>query len=279
MKPYIFCSRNSIHIIDIKETIRGLLRSKKFLASVVSSGKDVLFVGTKRQARQPVIEQALRCGMPSVTERWLGGTLTNFRTIRSRLTRLEELEDMEEKGLMAAQSKKMASTLRREMNKIKRNLDGIRKMDRMPGVLVVIDSRREHIAIHEARKLHIPTVCLIDTDSDPDVVDLPIPGNDDAMRAIELVLSELAGAVLEGKAVQVAGAKEGEEVRRKSRRVSTARAAEAMADGSDQKAVPVETQKTAAQTNKVPAQPSDVLQDVAPDTAPPRDDREGSSKV
>jgi len=228
MKPYIFCCRNSIHIIDIKQTIKGLLRSKKFLADVVSSGKDVLFVGTKRQARQPIISQADRCGMPYVTERWLGGTLTNFRTIRSRLSRLEELEDMDTKGLLSAQSKKMESTLRREMNKIRRNLNGIRKMDQMPGALVLIDAKRELIAIHEARKLHIPTICLIDTDSDPDLVGLPIPGNDDAMRAIELVTTVLADAILEGKAAQSKQDDgEAEEAPRRSRRLSTTRAAKA----------------------------------------------------
>jgi len=229
MKPYIFCSRNSIHIINIKETLKGLLRARKYLARMVSSGKDILIVGTKRQARQPVMEQADRCDMPYVIERWLGGTLTNFRTIRSRLGRLEELEEMDAKGLMAAESKKMESTLRREMRKIQRNLGGIRKMDRLPGVLIVIDARRENNAIEEARKLGIPTICLMDTDSDPDVVDIPIPGNDDAMRAIELVLTQLVDAVLEGKSGRTE-AEAAEGAPRRSRRVSTARAAETLAD-------------------------------------------------
>ncbi|MBN1846655.1 MAG: 30S ribosomal protein S2 [Sedimentisphaerales bacterium] len=230
MKPYIFCSRNSIHIINIKETLRGLIRAKKFLGRMVASGKDILIVGTKRQARQPVMEQANRCGMPYVIERWLGGTLTNFRTIRSRLGRLEELEEMDAKGLMAAESKKMESTLRREMRKIRRNLGGIRTMDRMPGALVIIDARREHNAVDEARKLGIPTICLMDTDSDPDIVDLPIPGNDDAMRVIELVLAQLADAVLEGKSGRQES-DESEEARRgRSRRISVARAAEVMAN-------------------------------------------------
>lgn len=231
MKPYIFCSRNSIHIINIKETMKGLLRSRKFLANVASSGKDVLFVGTKRQARQPIIQQAVRCGMPHVTERWLGGTLTNFSTIRKRLGRLEELEAMDEKGLMAAQSKKMESTLRREMRKIKRNLDGIREMNRLPGALIIIDARREHLAVSEARKLKIPTVCLLDTDSDPDHVDIPIPGNDDAMRTIEIISKQLADAILEGKAAQpepATSTTESQGQRPQSRRVSTAQAATQM---------------------------------------------------
>jgi len=235
MKPYIFCVRNSIHIINIKETMKGLLRSKKFLAHVVASGKDVLFVGTKRQARNPVIQQSQRSGMHSVSERWLGGTLTNFRTIRSRLSRLEELEAMEETGQMEAQGKKMASTLRREMKKIKRNLDGIRNMTRLPGAMVIIDPRREYIAVNEARKLGIPIIALLDTDSDPDVVDIPIPGNDDAMRAIELIVTHLTDSILEGKVVRVeegAGPEQGEPVRRSSRRrISAAQAAEALASG------------------------------------------------
>jgi len=230
MKPYIYCNRNSIHIIDIKETMKGLLRARKFISSVVASGQDILFVGTKRQARKPLMDQATRCGMPYVTERWLGGTLTNFRTIRSRLGRLEELEQMDENGLLAAESKKRQSTLRREMRKIKRNLDGIRNMEKMPGVLCLIDARRENIALLEARILKIPTICLMDTDSDPDMVDLPIPGNDDAMRVIELVAQQLADAVLEGKAGQGKGDQADDDSRRgRSRRMSTARAAQVIA--------------------------------------------------
>ena len=230
MKPYIFCVRNGIHIINIKETLRGLLRAKKFLTSLVASGKDVLFVGTKRQARQAILEHANRCGMPCVVERWLGGTLTNFRTIRARLGRLEELEAMEEQGVLAAESKKMESTLRRELRKIRRNLGGIRTMSRLPGALVIIDARREINAVLEARKLGIVTLCLMDTDSDPDLVDLPIPGNDDAMRAIEIIVSQLADAVEEGKAGRSAAeeAQPEEAARPRSRRASVARAAEAL---------------------------------------------------
>jgi small subunit ribosomal protein S2 len=241
MKPYIFGSRNSIYIINIKETIKGLLRAKKFLAQMSSMGKNVLFVGTKRQARNPLETHSQRCGMPFVAERWLGGTLTNFHTIRSRLSRLTELEQMEEKGLMEAQSKKMASMLRRELRKIKRNLDGIRNMDRLPGALVVIDARREYIAINEARKLGIPIVCLLDTDSDPELVDIPIPGNDDAMRAIDLVLMHLADSVQEGKAAYAETARQNEETQAQARRgggrtgrISASQAAEAVAGGAPQ---------------------------------------------
>ncbi len=198
MAPYIFGRRNTIHIIDIRETVKGLLRARKFIAQVVIGGADVLFVGTKRQARHHVKQQATRVGMPYVAERWLGGTLTNFRTIRSRLARLEELEAAEADGTTQQYSKKMIASRTRELRKIKRNLDGIRGMDRLPGALVVIDVHRERNAVREARKLGIPTVCLIDTDSDPEFADLPIPGNDDAMRAIEMVLAHLADAVDEG---------------------------------------------------------------------------------
>jgi small subunit ribosomal protein S2 len=197
MQPYIFGKRNLIHIIDIRETVKGLLRARKFLAQVVAKGDDVLFVGTKRQARSAVQKVAARTNMHYVSERWLGGTLTNFRTIRSRLARLEELEAIEKDG-MSAYSKKMVSTLTRERRKIQRNLDGIRKMSKLPGALVLVDVKREHIAAREARKLGIPVIALIDTDSDPDTCDIPIPGNDDAMRAIELICDSLADSILEG---------------------------------------------------------------------------------
>ena len=200
MRPYIYARRNQIHIIDLKETLRGLLRAKKYLSKVISQGSLVLFVGTKRQAAEPVQAAARKCGMPFVNERWLGGTLTNFRTIRSRLKRLEELESLEKTGAMAAFSKKRQSTLIRERKKIFTNLDGIRDMNRLPEALIVIDPRRESIAVKEARLLGVKVVALIDTDSDPDLVDLPIPGNDDSIRSIALMLQHLADAVLEGKA-------------------------------------------------------------------------------
>src|SRR5450432_4050117 len=199
MQPYIHGKRHMIHIIDVKETVKGLLRAKRLVAQTIASGKDILFVGTKRQARHAIEEESKRCGMHYVNERWLGGTLTNFRTIRDRLKRLEELEKLWETGQIETYSKKMKSTLNREMTKIKTNLEGIRKMDRMPGVMFIVDTRREHIAVKEAKKLGVKTIALIDTDSDPDLIDLPIPGNDDAMRAIELIVHELAESVIEGK--------------------------------------------------------------------------------
>jgi small subunit ribosomal protein S2 len=200
MRPYIYARRNQIHIIDLKETLRGLIRAKKYLSKVISQGSLVLFVGTKRQAAEPVSAAARKCGMPFVNERWLGGTLTNFRTIRSRLKRLEELESLEKTGEMATYSKKRQSTLIRERKKIFTNLDGIRDMNRLPEALIVIDPRREAIAVKEARLLGVKIVALIDTDSDPDLVDLAIPGNDDSIRSIDLMLQHLSDAVLEGKA-------------------------------------------------------------------------------
>src|ERR1700730_16059667 len=199
MEPYILGKRNMIHIINVKETIKGLLRAKRLIQNIVGSGKDVLFVGTKRQARHAIEEEARRCGMHYVAERWLGGTLTNFRTIRARLNRLEELEKLWQTGQIETYSKKMKSTLQREMEKIKTNLEGIRKMEKMPGVMFIVDTRREHIAVKEAKKLGVPTIALIDTDSDPDLIDLPIPGNDDAMRAVEIVCKELADSIIDGK--------------------------------------------------------------------------------
>ena len=200
MLPYIHGKKNKIHIIDVKATVKGLLLARKFLTKVVADGKDVLFVGTKRQARGILEKFVGEAGQPYVIERWLGGTLTNFRTIRDRLKRLEELEAIDSAGDMSTSySKKMESTLRREKAKILRNLAGIRNMTKLPGAMVVIDVKREVNAVREARKLGIPTVCLIDTDSDPDFADIPIPGNDDAMRSIEVVVQSLVAAVNEGK--------------------------------------------------------------------------------
>src|SRR5687768_5547200 len=199
MEPYIHGKRNMIHIIDVKETVKGLLRAKKLIQATIASGKDVLFVGTKRQARHALEAEAQRCGMHYVSERWLGGTLTNFRTIRARLNRLDELERIFGGPEIENYSKKIRATMQRELTKIKANLEGIRKMERLPGLMFIIDTRREHIAVKEAKKLGVTTVALIDTDSDPENIDLPVPGNDDAMRAIEIVMKELADSIIEGK--------------------------------------------------------------------------------
>ena len=247
MKPYIYNRRNLIHIIDVRETLKGVIAAKRFLNRLIAGGKDVVFVGTKRQARSVVEEVGKRCGMPYVAERWLGGTLTNYRTIRSRLQRLEELEQiLQSPDVNKNFSKKMESSLKREYRKILRNLSGIRTMDRLPGAIFVVDVKREHIAIKEARKLGIPVVALIDTDSDPDEVDIAIPGNDDAMRAIELILKEVGDAVVEGKAGRTAKDDMGEREgggerggRRPRRMTATARAEQERADAAE-KPQPVE---------------------------------------
>ncbi len=200
MRPYIYGRRNDIHIIDIKETVRGILRARRYLQKVAAQGSLILFVGTKRQAAKPVMEAAEACGMPYVNERWLGGTLTNFRTVRGRLKRLEELETLEENGELNTYSKKMQSTLSREKRKIFRNLNGVRMLNRLPESIVVIDPRKEKNCVREAHALGIKVVGLIDTDSDPDDIDLPIPGNDDSIRSIRLVLAHLGSAVAAGKA-------------------------------------------------------------------------------
>jgi small subunit ribosomal protein S2 len=199
MEPYIFSKRGNIHIINIKKTLEGILIAKKLLAEIVSSGKDVVFVGTKRQAQKAVEAAAGKCGMHFVSQRWLGGMLTNFRTIRSRLQRLEELEKMAADGTMDTESKKQASRLKREMRKVKANLDGVRNMSRLPGAVVVVDAKKEYIALREAKKLGITTIGILDTDSDPVTVDVAIPANDDSIRTVDLILSELADAVAVGK--------------------------------------------------------------------------------
>ncbi|MDA1051204.1 MAG: 30S ribosomal protein S2 [Planctomycetota bacterium] len=199
MAAYIYARKNLIHIIDIRETVRGLLRAKKYLSDVAAGGSLILFVGTKRQASGTIEREALRCGMPFVNERWLGGALTNFRTIRNRLARLEELERLRTSDELATYSKKMQSALNREYRKMYRNLNGLRSMNRLPECLIVFDPKKEHNAICEARKLGITTVALIDTDCDPDLVDLPIPGNDDGIRSIELIAKQVADAIVAAK--------------------------------------------------------------------------------
>ena len=215
MRPYIYARKNLIHIIDVRETVRGLLRAKKYLTQLASQGSLILFVGTKRQAADAIEREAGRCGMPFVNDRWLGGTLTNFRTIRSRLGRLEELEDVKNTDKINTYSKKAQSALTREYRKMFRNLNGIRTMSRLPACLVIVDPKKEKNAVSEAQKLGVATVSLIDTDCDPDLVDLPIPGNDDSMRSIELIVKMLSDAILAGRnraAVESQHAAEGAEV-------------------------------------------------------------------
>jgi small subunit ribosomal protein S2 len=228
MAPFIFAKRGTIHIIDVKKTLKGLLIAKKLLAEVVSSGKDVVFVGTKRQAQKAIESAAHKCEMHYVSQRWLGGMLTNFRTVRARLQRLEQLEAMAEDGTLDIESKKQASRLKREMRKIKSNLEGVRNMSRLPGAVVVVDAKKEYLALREARKLDIATVGLLDTDSDPDTVDVAIPANDDSIRAVDLILHELADAVAIGKTMTAA--RQEQPPQRPPRRVRSRRPPMARAD-------------------------------------------------
>ena len=198
MEDYIFESRNKIHIIDIRKSLRLLTTALEFIQDVVADGKDVLFVGTKKQAREILKESAERLQMHYVVDRWLGGALTNFQTIRLSINRLMELEALRDESALEGRSKKEIASLRREEHKLHRNLDGIRAMEDLPGVMVVIDIGREMNAVREARKLGIPIVALIDTNCDPTLVDLPIPGNDDGIRSTKLIISKIEEAIVVG---------------------------------------------------------------------------------
>jgi small subunit ribosomal protein S2 len=255
MAPFIFAKRGNIHIIDVKKTLKGLLIAKKLLAEVVSSGKDVVFVGTKRQAQKAVENAAEKCGMHYVSQRWLGGTLTNFRTIRSRLQRLEQLEAMAEDGTLDSESKKQASRLKREMRKIKANLQGIRNMSRLPGSVVVVDAKNEYLALREAKKLDIATIGLLDTDSDPDTVDVAIPANDDSIRAVELILNELADAVAIGKTM----APVRQEVPQRPKRVRPRRPVMARAN-EDKHQATSDIEQSAVQITDAPSQENQIEQ-------------------
>ena len=197
MKKYIFAARHDIHIIDLEKTAKLIEEAYAFVVEQVKAGKSVLFVGTKRQAQDAIKEEAERCGQFYVNSRWLGGTLTNFKTIRSRIEYLEKLEKMEESGEFELLPKKEVLGLKKEMAKLQENLGGIKKMRGMPGVMFVVDPHNEDIAVAEARKLHIPIVAITDTNCDPDLIDYVIPGNDDAIRAIKLISSVIANAVIE----------------------------------------------------------------------------------
>ncbi|OQY94258.1 MAG: 30S ribosomal protein S2 [Anaerolineae bacterium UTCFX2] len=202
MKPYIFTERNSIHIIDLQKTVKTLQQAYSLVRDTVAEGGTVLFVGTKRQAQETIQEEAERAGMPYVTVRWLGGMLTNWRTIRARINELERLERMRERGDFGRVTKKEALMLSREIERLETLLGGIREMNNLPDLLFVVDVRREATAIHEANLLKIPVLALVDTNCDPRNVDYVIPSNDDAIRAIKLLVSKIADAAIEGKAMR-----------------------------------------------------------------------------
>ena len=202
MKEYIFGERNGIYIIDLGKTVKLFKEAEDFVMNLASEGKTLLFVGTKRQAQDVIAEEAVRSGMYFVNQRWLGGLLTNFSTIQRSLGRLRDLEAMETDGRYDTLSKKEISQLEKEKRKLQKNLEGIRNMSRLPDALFVVDTRKEKIAVDEARKLKIPVIGVVDTNCDPDEVDYVIPGNDDALRSIRLFASRIADAVLSGRGIR-----------------------------------------------------------------------------
>jgi small subunit ribosomal protein S2 len=199
MKPYIFGARNGIYIIDLQKTVRMFNTAYQFLVDTVAAGDSVLFVGTKKQAVDSIVEESERCGMFRVTHRWLGGMLTNFQTIKNSIDRLKQLKSMKEDGSISKFPKKEILKMEREMMKLDRNLGGIEDMERLPGAVFIVDPRRENIAVAEANKLRIPIVAIVDSNCDPDPIDYIIPGNDDAIRSIRLFSAKVADACLEGK--------------------------------------------------------------------------------
>ena len=215
MRPYIFGARNGIYIIDLQKTVQLFKVAYSFVADTVAAGHSVIFVGTKKQAAESIAEEALRSEMYYVNNRWLGGTLTNFETIRKSIDRLKGLEQMKADGTIMKFPKKEILALERQMVKLRKNLGGIKDMDRLPGAMFVIDPRRERIAVHEARKLGIPVVAVVDTNCDPDEIDYIIPGNDDAIRAIRLMTGRIADACIDGRKrydeAVVGGEEEGDE--------------------------------------------------------------------
>ena len=199
MKEYIFTERNGIYIIDLQKTVKKIEEAYEFVKNVSAEGGNILFVGTKKQAQESIQEEAQRCGMFYVNQRWLGGMLTNFKTIRRRIDRLNELEKMEEEGLFEVLPKKEVLNLKHEKERLEKNLGGIKDMTELPQAVFIVDPRKERIAVQEARKLGIPIVAIVDTNCDPDEVDYVIPGNDDAIRAVKLLTEKIADAVIEGR--------------------------------------------------------------------------------
>ena len=215
MAKYIFAERNGTYIIDLRQTARMLRNACDFLRDIVSQGEVVLFVGTKRQAAETIIEQSERCEMFYVNERWLGGMLTNFETIKKSINRLNDLERMEQDGTFDLLPKKEVMDLKREKERLERNLSGIRGMEKLPGAVIIIDTIKEKIAVAEANKLMIPCIAIVDTKCDPDQIDYPIPGNDDAIRSIKLICEKLADAIVEGRAELLKVEEEQEETNEK----------------------------------------------------------------
>jgi small subunit ribosomal protein S2 len=214
MKPYIFMERNGVHILDVRKTIQRLDIACDAIAKVAAAGRPVLFVGTKKQASEIIIEEAERASSFYIASRWLGGMLTNYQTIRQSIKRLDDLDRMEEDGTFGKLTKKEVLGLQKAQEKLGRELGGIRRMGRLPGAVVVVDTKKEKIAVAEAKKLGIPIFAIVDTNSDPDVIDYPVPGNDDAIRSVKLIIRTLADAVMEGTTQQTRPESQGEGDRR-----------------------------------------------------------------
>ena len=251
MQPFIFMDRNGIHIIDLQQTVTRLNEAYKFVEQLAAEGGTILFVGTKKQAQEAVAEEAKRCGMFYVNQRWLGGMLTNFQTIQSRIRYLRDLEARRERGDFERLPKKEVQRLQDDMNRLERTLGGIKDMRRLPNAVFIVDTRKERTAVLEARRLEIPVIALADTNCDPDEMDYPIPANDDAIRAVRLLCSKIADAVLEGRRQLEAAHKdeeqpEGGEATEVS--AAPAEAAEAPAESTGQEAAPAEVAETEAPT-------------------------------
>jgi small subunit ribosomal protein S2 len=247
MKPYIFGERNGIYIIDLGKTAKLLRDAEQFVSDLAAQGRTLLFVGTKRQAQDAIAEDAQRCGMYYVNQRWLGGLLTNFSTIQRSLGRLRELEAMVTDGRYDTLSKKEIARLEKEKRKLQKNLDGIRNMGGLPDALFVVDTRNEQIAVDEARKLKIPVIGIVDTNCDPDQVDLIVPGNDDALRAIRLFTARVAEAVIEGRGLRESATAE-----------SAERGDESDEDRSGRRGAPVARQRTARPESQPATTPASV---------------------
>lgn len=240
MKQYIFGERNGIYIIDLQKTQRLFKDAVKFVAQSAAEGKSVLFVGTKRQAQEAIAEEAARCGMAFVNQRWLGGLLTNYQTIQKSIKRMREIEAMQTDGRAEALTKKERIGLEREKQKLLKNLSGIKDMGKLPDIMFVIDARKEEIAIQEANRLGIPVIAVVDTNCSPDGVDYVIPGNDDALRAVRLFASKIADAVVEGRQLGAKAIEDGEE--------GEGGAAAPAGNGQDSEAPPAESQAAAQAT-------------------------------
>ena len=266
MKRYIYGGRNGIYIIDLHLTLKLFEEARQFIQDTVTQGELVLFVGTKKQAQEAVEEAAKSCGMYYVSQRWLGGMLTNFRTIQTRIARLNELKKMEENGVFDQLPKKEAARLRDEADRLDRFLGGIKDMPKLPGAIYIVDLKKERIALAEARKLEIPVVAIVDTNCDPDEVDYVVPGNDDAIRAIKLISNKIAEAILEVRQIET----EGEEA-------EAAPEAEEVGDveeaGEEELAAEAEGEVEEAAAEEIEVQPQDV--EVFLDETPPADEEPG----